>query len=480
MLLSRLLADFTRGESDTLRKAMGKKLKDKLDELKPKFIKGGQKNGHEAATLEKIWADWEKFASYAFNKSHATCYSWVAFQTAWLKANFPSQFMAGTMSRALANISDITKLMDECKVMHIDVLGPDVNESYLKFSVNHTGQIRFGLGAIKGVGTGVVEAIVNERTKNGPYKDIYDFVERVNLSQVNRKAIECLALAGSFDSFDGVKREMFFAPMPSAGTYSEVLMNYAQKYQADKAFASASLFGDMAEVEIAKPALPTAYEQWSDIERLNRERELVGIYISGHPLDEYQVVVQKVCNLRATELGDLTEKMNHDITFAGIISDVRIGQTKNGKPFGIAKIEDYAGSGEIALFGDDWAKWNGYCQKGNSIFVTARVEPRRYDASQAELRIGKIEWLSDVKESKIHNICIVADINAFSEQTARELGDCIRANPGNAEVFINLVDRVNNYFVRLRTDGLKVNVNKNLINYLDDVSERGIAYHIND
>ncbi len=284
MLLSRLLANFTRGESDALRKAMGKKLIEKMNALKTKFLSGGKANGYEEATLNKIWADWEKFASYAFNKSHATCYSWVAYQTAYLKANYPSEYMAAVLSRSLSNIADITKFMDECKAMGIQVLGPDVNESILKFSVDKQKNIRFGMGAIKGVGESAVQNIIEERKKNGPYKDLFDFVERVNLSSCNKKNIESLALAGAFDNFH-VQRESFFVDNGKGETFLDILVRYGNKYQTDKATAANSLFGDDNFVAIAKPEIPKA-ERWSDLERLNKEKELVGIYLSAHPLDE--------------------------------------------------------------------------------------------------------------------------------------------------------------------------------------------------
>lgn len=295
MLLSRLLADFTRGESDALRKAMGKKLRDKLDHMKPKFIEGGRKNGHDPKVLEKIWTDWEKFASYAFNKSHATCYSWVAYQTAYLKANYPSEYMAAVMSRSLSNITDITKLMDECKAMGIQVLGPDVNESNLKFTVNKHGDIRFGLGAVKGVGEAAVQSIMDERRANGPYKGIFDFVQRVNLNACNKKNMECLALSGGFDSFPELKREQFFAVNSKGEVFLETLMRYGNRYQADKAAAVNSLFGGENVIDIATPEILPA-ERWGDLERLNKERELVGIYLSAHPLDEYAIVLDHVCN----------------------------------------------------------------------------------------------------------------------------------------------------------------------------------------
>ncbi len=302
MLLSRQLADFTRGESDALRKAMGKKKKDIVDAMKPKFIEGGKKNGHDPQVLEKIWADWEKFASYAFNKSHAACYSWVAFQTAYLKANYPAEFMAAIMSRRRDQISEITKLMDECKSMGIATLGPDVNESYLKFGVNKKGEIRFGLAAIKGMGDAAAEAIIQEREKNGVYKSIFDFAQRVSFANVNRKAYESLALSGGFDSF-GIAREDFFATNSKGEVFLDTLVRYGQMYQMEQQEMRNSLFGGENEIEIATPAIPHGV-RWSDIERLNKERDLVGIYLSAHPLDEYRIVLDNLCNTRCNELAD--------------------------------------------------------------------------------------------------------------------------------------------------------------------------------
>jgi DNA polymerase-3 subunit alpha len=318
---------------------MGKKLRDKLDQMRPKFISGGQKNGHDPKVLEKIWADWEKFASYAFNKSHATCYSWVAYQTAYLKANYPAEYMAATMSRNISNITEITKLMDESKATGIKTLGPDVNESLLKFSVNRKGDIRFGLGAIKGVGESAVQSILDERKKNGEYKNIFDFVQRVNLSSCNRKNIENLALAGAFDSFEGIKREDFFMPNAKGETFTEVLVRYGNKFQLDKAAAATSLFGGDNMVEVATPEIISA-PGWSDLDRLNKERDLVGIYLSAHPLDEYRIILENVCNVRMLELTDLTPLQNRDLVMGGIVTGFREGYTKTGKPYGIAKVED--------------------------------------------------------------------------------------------------------------------------------------------
>ena len=289
MLLSRQLANFTRGESDALRKAMGKKKKDIVDAMKPKFIKQGQENGHDPKVLEKIWGDWEKFASYAFNKSHATCYSWVAYQTAYLKAHYPAEYMAALMTRRFSQITEITKLMEECQSMNIKTLGPDVNESYRAFGVNEHGEIRFGLSAIKGMGTPAADAIVAEREKNGPYKDIFDFAQRVDFSNVNRKAFESLALSGGFDSF-GIPRENFFGVNNKNEMFLDTLVRYGQLYQREQHEAVTSLFGGLDAIEIATPPIPHA-EGWSTIERLNKERDLVGIYLSAHPLDDYSVVL---------------------------------------------------------------------------------------------------------------------------------------------------------------------------------------------
>ncbi|MBO5812488.1 MAG: DNA polymerase III subunit alpha, partial [Bacteroidaceae bacterium] len=332
MLLSRLLGNFTRGESDTLRKAMGKKIRSKLDELKPKFISGGKANGHDPKVLEKIWADWEKFASYAFNKSHATCYSWVAYQTAYLKANYPSQYMAATLSRNLSDITDITKLMNECKAMGINVLGPDVNESERKFSVNAKGNIRFGLAAIKGVGDSAVNSIIKERETNGPFKGIFDFVQRVNLSACNKKNVECLALAGAFDSFPEITREQVMAPISANETFADVLVRYGNKYQADKNERQNSLFGDFGDdIALVTPKIVDA-PAWSTLLRLNNEREHGGIYISGHPLDEYKVIINNVCNTKLSALkNDRPSLKNKEVIVAGVITARREAMTKKSE-----------------------------------------------------------------------------------------------------------------------------------------------------
>ena len=467
MLLSRLLADFTRGESDALRKAMGKKLRDKLDHMKPKFISGGQKNGHDPKVLEKIWADWEKFASYAFNKSHATCYSWVAYQTAFLKANYPAEYMAAVMSRSLANITDITKLMDECKAMGINTLGPDVNESNLKFTVNKEGNIRFGLGAVKGVGEGAVQSIMEEREKNGPFKGIFDFVQRVNLTACNKKNLECLALAGGFDSFPELKREQYFAVNSKNEVFLETLVRYGNRYQADQAAAANSLFGGENVVDIATPEIPVA-ERWSDLDRLNRERDLVGIYLSAHPLDEYSVVLEHVCNTHMTELEDKTALVGREITMGGIVTAVRRGISKNGNPYGIAKIEDYSGSAELPFFGNDWVTYQGYLGERTFLFIKARCQPKQWRQDELELKITSMELLPDVKEKLIEKITILIPLSVLNKALITELAELTKERPGSTELYFKVRDEDSKMTVDLISRPVKLSVGRELITYLKE------------
>lgn len=477
MLLSRLLADFTRGESDALRKAMGKKLRDKLDQMKPKFISGGEKNGHNPKVLEKIWGDWEKFASYAFNKSHATCYSWVAYQTAYLKANFPSQYMAATMSRNISNITEITKLMDECKSMGIQTLGPDVNESLLKFSVNAQGDIRFGMGAIKGVGENAVLAIIEERQKNGPFKNIFDFVQRVNLAACNRKNIENLVLAGAFDCFKEMTREQYMTEINAKGdNFCDTLVRYGNRYQSDQTQAANSLFGAMEAIEIATPEIPYA-EPWSDLHRLNLERELVGIYLSAHPLDSYAVILTHICTTHSTELTDLSLLAEQEITIGGIVVDLRQGNSKSGAPYGIAKLEDYQGTYEIPLFGEDWIKWGNYMRTGCSLFIHAKVQGRKWKPDVMELKINKIDLLSDVKDQLIGSISLHIPLQTLNEKLIGELSTQLRKKKGNAIVKFKIRDNEDGSVTEMVSKDLKIEVHKELIEYLNARPE--IEFEVN-
>ena len=472
MLLSRQLANFTRGESDALRKAMGKKKKAIVDAMKPKFIEGGKKNGHDPKVLEKIWADWEKFASYAFNKSHATCYSWVAYQTAYLKAHYPAEFMAGNMSRCISDITKITKLMSECQAMGIPCLGPDVNESQRKFSANKKGEIRFGLSAIKGMGDAAAINIIEEREKNGPYKDIYDFVQRVNLSAVNRKALESLALSGGLDNF-GIRRESYFGETPK-GTFIEILLRYGQTYQQEQNQMQNSLFGDMGGVEIATPKPPEA-EQWSTIELLKKERDLVGIYLSAHPLDEYSVVLNSMCNLRCDQLTRDMDKQElaktAELTFGGIVSSVTSRFTKNNKPFGIVTIEDFNGQGELALFGDEWTKWQHMLKEEYIVYITATMRQRFANAPNSlELVIKSVEFMNDVKDKRIERFTIYIDSTLLHNSRMNDLEVLLKSNPGNVPLYFNIHDSEHNTDLTLLSHNTTIDPSKKLLNFLDDLN----------
>ena len=467
MLLSRLLADFTRGQSDELRKAMGKKMIDKMNALKEKFLAGGKKNGYDEKTLNKIWADWEKFASYAFNKSHATCYSWVAYQTAWLKANYPSEYMAAVLSNNLNNITEITKFMDECKAMGMNVLCPDVNESFLKFSVNKAGDVRFGLAAIKSVGQGAVADIIEERTKNGPFTDIFDFVERVNLSSCNKKNIEALALSGAFDSLPGIHREQFLAQNSKGEEFLDTLIRYGNKYQQDKQESITSLFGDDSSFQIARPEIPHA-PRWSDLERLNRERDLIGIYLSAHPLDDYEFILKYVCSADTLKLQDLDALNGLDISFGGIITAVREGQTKRGSPYTILKIEDYSGSYEMALFSEDSVNFGRYARIGLSIYIQAKVQPKRYRQEELEVKITSIGLLSEMRDKLVSKITLQIPLTELDDTTVAELSALVKNNSGNSLLYFQIIGEESRMHLQLFSRPARIQVNKHFIDYLKD------------
>ena len=470
MLLSRQLANFTRGQSDALRKAMGKKKKKIVDQMKPLFLEGGQKNGHDPKVLEKIWSDWEKFASYAFNKSHATCYSWVAYQTAYLKAHYPAEYMAALMTRRHSDIGEITKLMEECKSMNIPTLGPDVNESYVQFGVNKNGEIRFGLSAIKGMGATAAAAIVKERESNGPYKDIYDFAERVSLKDVNRKAFESLALSGGFDCF-GNQREQYLAPNAKGEVFLDLIVRFGQQYQEDKSQAANSLFGAMAsDIAVATPPLPKA-EPWSSIERLGKEKELVGIYLSAHPLDEYAIVLRHLCNTSCAEVGDRDNReelsQRGELTFGGMVTKVTTRYNKRGEPFGIVTIEDFEGPGELALFGDDWARWQGWFKEGSPVYVIAKCFKRFPTSQYYSFNVMSVEFLAKVKDTRINRLTISVKSKSLDESTVSDLLSLIDEKPGKTELCFNVDDEETGTKLLLRATTKRVEVGKQLVEYVD-------------
>ena len=474
MLLSRLLANFTRGQSDGLRKAMGKKIFAKLAELKPLFINGGKSNGYDEKVLEKIWSDWEKFASYAFNKSHATCYSWVAFQTAYLKANYPPEYMAAVLSRNLNDITKMTKFMDECKAMKVKVKGPDVNESRAKFSVNKVGEIRFGLAGIKGVGLNAVQAILDERDARGEYKSIFDLVERINLSMCNRKVLDNLALSGAFDCFEGVRREDFKADdfNPS---FSEALIRYGQMYQMSKATQESSLFGEAETIDTAKPEMP-GRPLWPDIERLNYEKDLVGMYLSAHPLDKYYLELTFGCSVRAKDFGTEDKTSEKEYTIGGLVVEAKSLTSRTGSQFGIIKIEDYTGSAEIRLFGQDYINYNKYGIKGNAIIVTYTYKKGKYN-DKVYMTISGIQSLEEVQGTAISGITLDVAEKDLEGQAFMTLLDENIVNDGEcAKPFsINLMNEEQSLPFTM-ISGRRLNLTKNLILQLEDL---GIKYTVN-
>ena len=478
MLLARKLAGFTRGESDTLRKAMGKKQKEIIKQLKPKFLEGGTRNGHDPKILEKIWGEWEKFAEYAFNKSHAACYSWVAYQTAYMKAHYPAEFMAALLTRGKDDVKEVTKLLEECHAMKLEVLGPDVNESYRNFGVNDRQQIRYGLTAIKGLGEAAVQAIVDEREKNGPFRDIFDFAERVNMTSIKRNGLECLALSGALDNIaTGIRREQFVAANQKGEIFLDLLMRYGTQYQQAQMEAQFSLFG-MDAIELNKPAVPEA-EEWSVLERLNKERFLVGIYLSAHPLDEYYVILQNVCNLKMAQMENLSAFAKKGVRLGGIVTAVRSGTTKNGKPFGVATIEDFSGTGEIALFGENWVQWGGYLSVDRSVLITGSVDEHRFRPGEYELRIGRIDWLADISDKVIERITITVNTNTLNKDDVEMLTSYAEENPGNTALQLVFVDATNPHNqLHMTSSSRRINVKRH---FLDDIeASDALSYSINN
>lgn len=469
MLLSRLLANFTRGQSDTLRKAMGKKMIEKMNELKALFLQGGQDNGHDPKVLEKIWADWEKFASYAFNKSHATCYSWVAFQTAYLKANYPAEYMAAVLSRNHNDVEKMSGFIDECKKMHIKVKGPDVNESFANFGVNSKGDIRFGLAAIKGVGINVVNDIINARKKGGAFTSIYDFVERVPYSSLNRRLMDALACAGGFDCFnDSVQREDFFEKNNKGETFSEAVLRYGQLYQLDKQNQSMSLFGDdEASMTIAGrpqviPALP-----WVDTVRLEKERELVGTYHSAHPLDPFYMEL-RFGTTPLKQFAEDTPAEGKEYLLGGMVTEFTSRPSRQGGQFGILKVQDYTGSAEFMLFGDDYYNFHNFGVVGTPILITGQYG-RRFKTSDVKFKIGNIKLLQTIKGSLIRGIVINIDAEDITDAIHGMLQEHMKSSNENlGSLSFRIRDREIGRTL-LFDSPLRIPITKDLMEKLDDM-----------
>ena len=474
MLLSRLLANFTRGQSDTLRKAMGKKLIDKMNALETLFYKGGEANGHDRKTLEKIWNDWKKFASYAFNKSHATCYSWVAFQTAYLKANYPAEYMAAVLSRNRNDTEKLSSFIDECRKMRIRVKGPDVNESFAQFGVNHHGDIRFGLAAIKGVGENVVAEILAARDKGGPFKDIYDFAERVPSGVVNRRVMDALALSGAFDCFsDHIQREDFLEPNAKGETFSEAVLRYGQLYKADKLNKSMSLFGDDDAMTVSgrPPVIPAL--RMVDAVRLEKERELVGTFHSANPLDPYYIELHCTA-MPLKRFAELVPTEGMEVTLGGMVVDFATRPSKKGGNFGIMHVQDYTSTHEFMLFGNDFINFHNYGVPGTPLIIKGVFE-RRFANSDVRFRITSMELLSKVKGTLVKGITISLPAQTIPPALCDILAEHLKStDEALGSLSFEVIDTESNRSMRLDSPS-HVPINKDLIDKLEDL---GVEYEL--
>ncbi|MDZ4704735.1 MAG: DNA polymerase III subunit alpha, partial [Saprospiraceae bacterium] len=472
MLLSQKLANFSKGQADVLRKAMGKKQKSVLDAMYPKFVEGGAVNGHPAKILEKVWKDWEAFASYAFNKSHSTCYALVAFHTAYLKAHYPAEFMASVLTHNKSNLADITFFLLECKRMGIPVLGPDVNESISDFSANKKGELRFGLSALKGVGEGPVEDILREREKNGSFTSIYDFVRRLTSGAINKKVTEGLALGGAFDSFEDLHRAQYFAPSEKYDTYLEHLMRYGSAYQSQKAMASSSLFGTSDEGMVPEPTPPKC-PPWSLIERLTREKEVTGIFISGHPLDDYRLEVDHFVTCTLDQMDQHQQKGN--LNLAGMVSSVRHAVSKNGNGWGIFEVSDYAGKLELKLFGDDYQKFKHLFEPGKALFLKGSYQ-RGWRGDELEFKLKEARLLEGTGESLTESITLKIALDALTAEMVDHLDDLCKRYKGKHRLRMELTDKTN----RLRLNMVSKERSVTATNeFIDEIAKLGLEYRVN-
>jgi DNA polymerase-3 subunit alpha len=443
MLLSQKLADFSKGDADVLRKAMGKKQKDVLDKMKPKFISQAAAKGHAEDKLEKIWKDWEAFAEYAFNKSHSTCYAWIAYQTAYLKANYPAEYMAAVLSNNMSDIKQVSFFMEECKRMGLQVLGPDVNESFYKFTVNENYAVRFGIGAVKGVGMGAVQTIVENR-KESKYKSIFDLTKRIDLRAANKKALENLVLAGGFDSFKGVSRAQYFHDDGDGITFYEKAIRYGLKFQENENSSQVSLFGEASEVQIAEPVVPPC-EDWSTMEKLAKEKEVVGIYLSGHPLDDFKYEMKYFCNSKLESLKDLNNQINKNLSFGGIVSNVKHLVNKSGKGWGSFVLEGYDESHEFRIFGEEYMKFRHYLTPNSFTFIKLMVKEGWPDKETGKRRDPIIQFidfkiLQDILGLLAKKLVIHININDLKSEFVHQLSTVFQQNKGDKLVVFEVME----------------------------------------
>ncbi|MCL4126943.1 UNVERIFIED_CONTAM: hypothetical protein GTU68_037444 [Idotea baltica] len=480
MLLSQKLAGFTKGEADVLRKAMGKKQIAVLNKMKPQFIEQASANGHDKDKLDKIWKDWEAFASYAFNKSHSTCYAWIAYQTAYLKAHYPAEYMAAVLSNNMNDIKQVTFFMEECKRMRLPVLGPDVNESYYKFSVNQDNAVRFGMGAIKGVGHGAVKTIVQNRKDDGHYKSIFDLSKRIDLRAANKKAFENLALAGGFDGFGNTHRAQYFQDEGDGVTFLEKAIKYGAKHQENENSAQVSLFGATSDVQIAEPQVPPS-EEWGTMEKLAREKEVVGIYISGHPLDDFKTEMKTFCNGTLALFNDLETYVNRELTFGGVVTDIQHRVSKQGKGWASFTMEDYTDSFEFRIFGEEYLKFRHFLMKNNFVYVKSFIREgwaNRETGKKGDprLQFNSFQLLHDVMENYAKKLSIQLNIKEIQEDKIQSLKELIQMHPGNQALNFVIYDNTEQIKLQMPSRRQKVKVSQEL---LDELDEQQIYYKLN-
>ena len=471
MLLSQRLANFSKGDADMLRKGMGKKIKSVLDKLKPKFFEGCEKNGFDIKVVEKIWTDWEAFASYAFNKSHSTCYALIAYQTAYLKAHYPAELMAAILTNHMKDIKDITLYMEECRDMGVKVLGPDVNESFFKFAVNKEGEVRFGLGAVKGVGEGAVKAIVDERKENGNYIDFSDFVSRVDLRSANKRTLESLAYSGGFDSF-GINRSQYFE-IEKDQNYIEKMIKFGNKIQDTKNSNQFNMFGENSDSIIQPPAVLDC-EEWSTMDLLSKEKEVVGIYLSGHPLDDYRFEIENFSNSNLSVLSDLQKIENKEIRLSGVIIDVEHKETQKGKKFGILHLEDYYGAFKFFLFGEDYIKFKSFLTPSWLIHISGKVKKKFYN-DDLEFKIINIILLSELTDCQVRDVVLKIKLNSITESLVDQTIQIVEKNKGKHSLIISVMNTENNYHVDLLSRKIKVDINKDFISDINSIDEVSIS-----
>jgi DNA polymerase-3 subunit alpha len=476
MLLSQELGGLTRGEADTLRKSMGKKKKSIMDELKLKFLDGCRQKGYDETIANDIWSDWEAFAQYAFNKSHSTCYALIAYQTGYLKAHYPAEFMAAVLSRNISDIKKITTFMDETRRMGMEVLGPDINESNVKFTVNRDGNIRFGLGAIKGVGESAVIQLIEEREKGGLYKDIYDLVERVNLNSLNKKNLEAMAVAGAFDCFGTITRAQYFALDTRGSSFIESLIRYGNNAKTIKQSSSQTLFGESGGFDLVKPE-PSACPDWPKLEKLNREKEVIGIYLSSHPLDDFRLEINTFATATLADLQNLKDYTDSDVVVAGMVTDTKNGIGKNGKPYGSITLQDYTDSFRFIMFDKDYLDNSKFFITGYYLLVKGRVQKRKYRDDELEFSIKKINLLSSVKDELIKSVTIKISPENINIEMINELKDLIRENKGETELRFLFLETDDKISLPMFSRTQRVRLNNEFISYLDD--HPGIEYKVN-